>query len=94
MPHFVVRVGNGRGNFLYSPEIRLSYIRFRHSPEGEAVHTVSPASAHSPCLGVYDSGTVYGISKLVHFIRGHWHQWRLEASNIPVVSVLAAASVG
>ncbi|KAK9803836.1 hypothetical protein WJX73_005669 [Symbiochloris irregularis] len=48
VPHLIFRVGNGRGNFLYTPEIRLSYIRFRKSPEGESVHTEAQLEVVDP----------------------------------------------
>ena len=41
VPHIIFRVGNARGNFLWDPQIQLSYVFWQASPEGEVIQTVS-----------------------------------------------------
>ena len=48
VPHIIFRVGNARGNFLWDPQIQLSYVFWEASPEGEVIQTVGSACCPWP----------------------------------------------
>ena len=48
VPHIIFRVGNARGNFLWDPQIQLSYVFWEASPEGEIIQTVGFACCPWP----------------------------------------------